>query len=161
MIDFDLVFENDFLNPNLTAKRLAAANRETDKKTRELTTEECGTRMDVISKTRHIYFDTDSDRIDEGESAPLLDEVAQFTNRCPGVAMQISGHTDTDGSATYNQKLSERRARAVADALIKRGVASQRLEAVGYGFNRPVADNTTREGKAQNRRIEFHAEGSQ
>jgi outer membrane protein OmpA-like peptidoglycan-associated protein len=96
-----------------------------------------------------------SAELESKESAPVLNEVAQFTNRCPSVVIQISGHTDTDGSKELNQQLSEERARAVADALSQRGVKAGRLKTTGYGFSRPVADNATEEGKQQNRRIEF------
>lgn len=154
-IEFSLIFEGSTNNPNLNSTRVAAANREEQKKTRPLTAEECANRMDVISKTRQIYFRTDSAELDNAESTPVLDEVAKFANRCPDVSMEISGHTDSVGDADYNQALSERRAKAVSDALIARSVAAGRLSAVGYGFSRPVADNATDEGKAENRRIEF------
>lgn len=71
------------------------------------------------------------------------------------MALEISGHTDTDGTKEFNQALSEQRARAVAAALSQRGVVAGRMKTVGYGFARPVADNGNEKGKAQNRRIEF------
>jgi OmpA-OmpF porin, OOP family len=154
-IEFSLIFEGTTSNPILNSTRIAAADREEQKKTRLLTAEECANRMDVISRTRQIYFRTDSAELDNAESAPVLDEVAKFANRCPDVSMEISGHTDSVGGENYNHALSERRANAVSDALIARSVAAGRLLAVGYGFSRPVADNTTDEGKAENRRIEF------
>ncbi|HUS97621.1 MAG TPA: OmpA family protein [Hyphomicrobiaceae bacterium] len=91
------------------------------------------------------------------ESKPVLDEVAQFTNRCKAIRVEISGHTDTDGGKSFNQDLlSERRARAVAAALIDKGLGKDRLTTVGFGYSRPVAENKTEEGKAENRRIEFN-----
>jgi len=67
----------------------------------------------------------------------------------------VEGHTDTVGTAEFNQKLSEQRAHAVMKYLIERGVAANRLHAVGYGLTRPVADNKTEEGRARNRRVEL------
>jgi outer membrane protein OmpA-like peptidoglycan-associated protein len=73
--------------------------------------------MDVISQTREIYFASGSASIDQTESAPVFDAVAQFFNRCPSVSMVIAGHTESNGSAACNQDLSARRADAVAQAL--------------------------------------------
>ncbi len=154
-IAFELVFEGGSANVALDAVRTAAADSQKKQKTRILSADECKTRMDVISKTRQIYFKSGSAKIDNVESAPLLDEVAQFFNRCPTVAMKISGHTDSDGGKAYNQHLSERRAAAIADALKGRNVAGKRMSVVGYGYSNPAADNTTKAGKAKNRRIEF------
>jgi len=67
----------------------------------------------------------------------------------------IEGHTDNKGSADLNQKLSEQRAKAVMQYLIERGVDASRLQAVGYGLTKPVADNNTEEGRAKNRRVEL------
>jgi len=72
-----------------------------------------------------------------------------------GVAVRITGHTDDIGSERDNQILSEGRANAVRDALISRGIAATRIEAVGKGENEPIADNATEEGRAKNRRVEF------
>jgi OmpA-OmpF porin, OOP family len=155
-ITFDLVFEGTNHNPKLEAVITAAADTRARQKARTLTSKECETRMEVISKTRHIYFRSGSAEIDQSESSPVLKEVAQFTKRCRDVAIRISGHTDTDGGKAFNQKLSERRALAVADALSERGIDAKRMTTIGYGYSRPVADNNTSEGKAENRRIEFH-----
>jgi OOP family OmpA-OmpF porin len=67
----------------------------------------------------------------------------------------IEGHTDADGPATYNQRLSVRRAQAVVAYLVKAGADRQQLEAVGFGVSRPAAPNDTPENMARNRRIEF------
>ena len=82
-------------------------------------------------------------------------QTADTLNANPGVAVEIAGHTDSDGDAEYNQDLSDRRANAVRDYLISRGVSGSRLSAAGYGESQPVADNATVEGKAQNRRVEL------
>ncbi|MDR2553934.1 MAG: OmpA family protein [Fibromonadaceae bacterium] len=67
----------------------------------------------------------------------------------------VEGHTDNVGSADFNQKLSEQRAKAVMQYLIERGVVANRLQSVGYGLTKPVADNKTEEGRAKNRRVEL------
>ena len=89
-------------------------------------------------------------------SYPIVDDVADLLRRNPQIRrVRVEGHTDWIGSDAYNQKLSENRARAVRDYLIQKGVEPSRLEAVGYGESRPVADNNTVQGRARNRRTEF------
>ena len=75
--------------------------------------------------------------------------------RCPTANIEISGHTDTDGDEAANQGLSEKRAQAVADYLVKAGLPANRFSAIGYGSTQPIAGNDTDQGKAQNRRIDF------
>jgi len=159
-VTFSLVFEGANHNPKLEAVITAAASRRKVQTTRALSTDECDNRMEVISKTRHIYFKSGSAEIDKKESEPVLNEISQFIKRCPSVAVEISGHTDSDGGKSYNLDLSERRAIAVSDVLKDMGVADERLTTIGYGYRRPVADNNTAEGKADNRRIEFHRKGA-
>jgi outer membrane protein OmpA-like peptidoglycan-associated protein len=88
-------------------------------------------------------------------SEPLLASVADIANRCPSVKIEVTGHTDSRGSAAANRLLSEQRARAVVAFLVERGVAAQRITAAGYGDSRPVAPNDTEVNRAKNRRIEF------
>jgi len=89
------------------------------------------------------------------DSAGLLDRLIETALRCPNVNIEIAGHTDADGDDVFNKALSEKRAQAVADYLVKAGLPADRFTAVGYGSAQPVAGNDTDEGKAQNRRIEF------
>src|SRR5216683_2703907 len=89
------------------------------------------------------------------DSAGLLDRLIETALRCPAAMIEIAGHTDTDGDDASNQALSEKRAQAVADYLVKAGLPPDRFMAIGYGSTQPVAGNDTDEGKAQNRRIEF------
>jgi OOP family OmpA-OmpF porin len=89
------------------------------------------------------------------DSAGLLDRLIETALRCPTSNIEIAGHTDADGDDASNLTLSERRAQAVADYLVKAGLPADRFTAVGYGSAQPVAANDTDEGKAQNRRIEF------
>ncbi|MGA7810984.1 OmpA family protein [Bradyrhizobium sp.] len=108
---------------------------------------------DILAKGQ-IRFETGSATIDP-DSAGLLDRLVETALRCPSANFEIAGHTDGDGDDAFNQALSERRAQAVADFLVKAGLPADRFTAVGYGSSQPVASNDTDEGKAQNRRIDF------
>ena len=87
--------------------------------------------------------------------AGLLDRLIETALRCPAADIEIAGHTDGDGDDAANQALSEKRAQAVRDYLVKAGLPATRFTPVGYGTTQPVAGNDTEEGKAQNRRIDF------
>lgn len=105
--------------------------------------------------THGILFATNSDRI-RPESTPTIQEIATMLAEHPSLRISIEGHTDADGDEAYNQDLSERRAAAVKAFLEKRhGIDSARLETAGFGESRPVADNSTPEGRQQNRRVEL------
>lgn len=108
---------------------------------------------DLLSKGQ-IHFETGHTAIDP-DSAGLLDRLIEIALRCPTSNIEIAGHTDSDGEDASNQALSQKRAQAVADYLVKAGLPADRFTAVGYGSTQPVASNDTDEGKAQNRRIEF------
>jgi OOP family OmpA-OmpF porin len=101
-----------------------------------------------------IHFEPKSARIDP-DSTGLLDRLVETTLRCPASNVEVAGHTDADGDDAANQTLSEKRAQAVVDHMVKAGLPADRFLAVGYGSTQPVASNGTGEGKAQNRRIEF------
>ena len=103
-----------------------------------------------------VLFDFDSDVV-HAAGRQLLTEVVEISNLCPDVAVEVSGHTDAVGDKDYNIGLSKRRADAVVLYLAEAGMDAGRLSAVGLGFSQPVADNSTEEGRAQNRRIEFRA----
>ena len=89
------------------------------------------------------------------DSAGLLDRLIETALRCPAANIEIAGHTDSDGDEAGNQALSEKRAQAVADYLVKAGLPATRFSAAGYGATQPIAGNDTDQGKAQNRRIDF------
>jgi OmpA-OmpF porin, OOP family len=108
---------------------------------------------DLLAKGR-IRFVSGRATIDM-DSAGLLDRLIETALRCPSVNIEIAGHTDGDGEDGFNQGLSEKRAQAVAEYLVKVGLPADRFTAVGYGSTQPVASNDTDEGKAQNRRIDF------
>ena len=102
-----------------------------------------------------VNFDTDKATL-KPESMLVLDEVAASLAAYTSVKVEIQGHTDSTGSETHNQNLSDRRAAAVRDYLMSKGIAPDRLTAVGYGESRPVAANDTVGGRAENRRVELH-----
>ncbi len=89
------------------------------------------------------------------ESIAELESIYQLLTENPAIYVEISGHTDNVGSANYNNKLSQERANSVVNYLIDKGIAKERLSAVGYGFEKPIAPNTTEEGRQKNRRTEF------
>jgi OmpA-OmpF porin, OOP family len=101
-----------------------------------------------------IRFESGRANIDP-DSAGLLDRLIETALRCPTANIEVGGHTDADGEDAANQALSEKRAQAVVDYLLKAGLPANRFTAVGYGSTQPVGSNETDEGKAQNRRIEF------
>ena len=104
--------------------------------------------------TKQSLFDFDSDKIKE-ENYSGLNIVANFLKENPNVSVKVEGHTDNIGSKEYNQNLSERRAQAIANYLIDKGVEKERVTTEGFGFSRPIASNDTAEGRAQNRRTEL------
>lgn len=101
-----------------------------------------------------ISFDLDSTKVNT-VCFSILDEVARNLKSIPKTKVEIGGHTDSLGSAAYNQKLSERRAAAVRDYLVSKGVPADQITTKGYGEAYPVASNETQEGRSRNRRIEF------
>lgn len=105
--------------------------------------------------TRGIQFDLNSDLI-KPESAPVLKLVADAMKADPAMKLRIEGHTDSSGDAAKNMELSARRAESVKRELVGRyGIDAGRLTAAGLGASKPVADNATPAGRAENRRVEF------
>lgn len=105
----------------------------------------------------NITFATDSSDV-KSEFMDTLRSVAKVVQEYENTLVTIEGHTDSTGSDSYNQLLSERRAASVAEVLLSEGVAFERIAAEGYGESRPVASNDTAEGRAQNRRVEISLE---
>ena len=101
-----------------------------------------------------VHFDFDKYNIKK-IYVPQLDEHIAYLTEHSSSPVVVEGHTDSKGTDHYNQKLSERRANAVRQYLVQRGIASVRIRVMGYGEKRPIADNKTDEGRAINRRAEF------
>lgn len=108
----------------------------------------------IVTMPQDILFATDSASLSGGLQADLQ-TLAASINRYGGSMVQVIGHTDNVGDATYNQTLSERRAQAVASVLINSGVAASRITPIGRGESSPVADNYSAASRAQNRRVEI------
>ncbi len=104
---------------------------------------------------RVIHFSTDSAGVNAHEQA-IFDQILEFTASCPNSIIEIAGHTDSRGARAYNLWLSQQRATAVMNILINRGIRQDRLIAKGYGESNPIFDNNSRDGQADNRRIEFN-----
>lgn len=104
--------------------------------------------------TNDIHFDVNRADI-RPESMTIIHQIFYLLQDHPELRFSIEGHTDSDGSESLNQQLSEQRAGSVMRRLVEMGVAQDRLTATGHGESRPIADNSTPEGKARNRRVEF------
>lgn len=103
-----------------------------------------------------INFATGSNNIPP-KNKEVLDEAAAVIKKLPNASFSVNGYTDSKGNADSNKALSERRAKAVVDYLVSKGVDASKLTAVGHGADNPVADNNTEDGRFKNRRIEFEA----
>lgn len=101
-----------------------------------------------------VYFDTNKSNV-KGTSAATLDKLAGIFQEYPKTVILVEGHTDSAGTDEYNMDLSRRRAESVTQYLISKGVDSGRFTTKWYGEAQPKADNSTAEGKAQNRRVEL------
>jgi OOP family OmpA-OmpF porin len=113
-----------------------------------------GCEVEAVIELEGVYFDFDKATI-KPEGKVVLNEAAALLQKHERVVVEVGGHTDSVGSEAYNQGLSERRADAVRDYLMSKGVKASRLTARGYGESRPVASNDTEEGRAENRRVEL------
>jgi len=111
---------------------------------------------ELIVSLQGVHFASDSAAL-TSEAKSILDGALAAINANSSSQLSIEGHTDSRLSESYNQALSERRAQSVADYLISSGVSSSRLNPVGMGEGSPVASNDTREGRAQNRRVDIIA----
>ncbi|WP_367374411.1 OmpA family protein [Pseudomonas lini] len=110
---------------------------------------------EVITLNGNVLFAyNQSDLMPEARSQ--LDSLMAKLQSADVVSVKVIGHTDSQGSDTYNQKLSERRASSVAAYLLSQGLAPNKLTSEGRGESQPIADNDTEEGRAQNRRVELH-----
>jgi outer membrane protein OmpA-like peptidoglycan-associated protein/osmotically-inducible protein OsmY len=121
----------------------------------------CQDALDSVIGTRKINFAYDSADI-ESDSYALLDDIVDALHSCDLNSLEvleIDGHTDSIGKASYNKALSQRRAQSVSSYLSSRGFDPNKLKAVGYGESHPIASNLRKSGRAKNRRIEFIVKG--
>ncbi len=101
-----------------------------------------------------VFFENNSAKL-TGASTETLNQAVVTLKQRSDIRVEVAAHTDSGGKASYNEYLSGLRAEAVRNYLIERGIAANRLTAKGYGEAHPIADNTTREGRAKNRRVEL------
>jgi outer membrane protein OmpA-like peptidoglycan-associated protein len=103
-----------------------------------------------------LYINFDFDKADiKPDSKPIIDQIVKLLKDNPSLSLTVEGHTDNVGTPAYNMKLSDARARSVVAALTNQGIEARRLKGVGYGQDKPIADNSTDDGRAKNRRVEL------
>lgn len=172
---FDSTFTVTLPEPAVTNSTTTTENTETETETEaaptpttgtDLTTEKasspepavakqaCQKQFSTLLAKQKIRFAINKATI-QPESDALLSALATAMEKCPDSHFEIGGHTDASGSEKYNQRLSQKRAEAVKQQLIKRGCQAERLTAKGYGESHPIATNNTPSGMAKNRRIEI------
>jgi len=108
----------------------------------------------IALAAKGIFFETASDKI-KASSFDDLDKLAEILNEYPDAKVSIEGHTDSDGDDAKNLDLSKRRADAVKAYLSTHGITAERMSTIGYGETQPITSNTSRAGKAKNRRVDF------
>ena len=138
-------------NAALKAKAVSLANQ-----AREKAGTSCAPAPVVVEiiKLSGINFEHDSADLTAASSA-TLDKAVATLNRRSDIKVEVAAHTDSSGSDTYNQALSDRRAASVMDYLVSHGISADRLSSKGYGESQPITGNDTAEGRAQNRRVEL------
>lgn len=103
-----------------------------------------------------LYINFDFNKADiKPDSQPIIEEIVKLLKADPTLNLTVEGHTDNVGNPEYNKQLSEKRAKAVASAVAAKGIEAKRLKTVGYGQEKPVADNNSDAGRAKNRRVEL------
>lgn len=119
-----------------------------------VTNAECQSLFDQLSDSATVNF-VSAQAIVLPESYELLDRFTVLASRCPNATFLVTGHTDNTGSADFNQNISRQRAQAVVNHIVNSGVSIDRFEVSGLGATQPAADNSSAEGRAKNRRVEF------
>jgi len=101
-----------------------------------------------------IQFKTGSSKLTKA-SYKILDDIVKLLKKVESAKLEVQGHTDNTGSEQTNKKISQDRADMVANYFIKKGIAAERVRAVGYGSEKPIADNNSKKNRAKNRRVEL------
>ncbi len=116
--------------------------------------------LDKIETGKSIVVDNINFEINKAylkkESLDILDNLIKMMKQNKSLKVEVRGYTDSTGSKSYNQKLSEKRSDSVVEYMIKNGISPERLRSVGFGVNNPIASNKTKSGRAKNRRTEFY-----
>ena len=108
----------------------------------------------VVEFSNNVLFGFDKSELSDA-SKETLEKLVLVLNEYPDTDIELQGHTDSKGSDSYNQTLSEKRANSVSTYLVSKGIAQSRITAKGFGETMPKYDNETEEGRSQNRRVEF------
>lgn len=154
-VSFDFVFARNTATAQTTTAPAAAPVKSVALEAEgDFDLEACKGRFEILSRTGNIYFTSGSSRL-EDKSAPLLNALADIIKRCPGLLIEVGGHTDSVGSDALNLRLSRLRAKSVTDFLSAKGVDGNTMTSKGYGETTPIATNDTKEGRWKNRRIGF------
>ena len=103
-----------------------------------------------------VNFDNNKDTL-RADAIAILDDAVATLKRYPALKVEVAGHTDSSNSDAYNLDLSQRRANAVLNYFVSKGVEADRLSAKGYGEAEPIADNSTTKGRLKNRRVELRS----
>ncbi len=135
-------------------------NEENSTKVDEATKVKLEEEISNILKIEHIKFEVDSSTITP-EGIETIKKIANILKKYPNIKMEIGGHTDSDGDAEYNKKLSQERVDMVKKALVEFGLNGDRFITKGYGESKPLVPNDTPENKAKNRRVEFKVIGGE
>lgn len=156
LVSLDLIFDRSAPgSPAAVPAGTAAAGAATAlEASGDFSREACTGRFEILSRSRSVNFAPSTARLD-ANSRGFLDSLSDIIRRCPGLTVEVGGHTDSQGQAAWNMQLSEQRAAAVNSYLLQKGIPAERLVAVGYGETTPLAPNNTVENRAKNRRIEF------
>lgn len=140
------------------AAAAAPAVRSVDNQLVVVTQQAIQTKLNDILLRKKVEFETGKDIL-LPLSIPVLEEALAVLTQAPNLEISIGGHTDNAGDAAANQALSERRAKAVLEWFASKNIGRDRLSSAGFGQTKPIAANTTEQGRAQNRRVEIIAKG--
>jgi len=108
----------------------------------------------LLAASQKVEFEMSRATLRTSSYIPL-DKIVSIMNQYPSYNLEVAGHTDSVGDSTGNQKLSENRAKSCKDYLVRKGISASRINYIGYGEKQPIADNRFKDGRAQNRRVEF------
>ncbi len=154
--NFDVNVKQEIKN---SPKKVIAKKEHTAKKEpKKLSAASCQKSLTDVMKHHKIHFNYNKATINK-DSYKLMNQIIKIAKECPTAKIIIGGHTDSIGSYEYNKVLSQKRANSVKDYMVKKGVKSDRLQAIGYGERKPITSNMEKAGRAKNRRIEFTIQG--
>ena len=163
----DGIVENEKIKHSIGSKALMTGDLSVDNKVsikevkkpkiikeKEPSKKEIQAKIDNLIKLKKVEFIYAKEGL-TAKGKKTIDEVYEILNRYKNIKVEIGGHTDSDGTTKNNQILSQKRADAIKDYLVKKGISSKRLKAIGYGESKPLVKNNSSSNKQKNRRVEF------